>query len=164
MPFPKFTIGWNVNLNYRNIDLSVFTYASYGNSVVRAFERNANFTNKYAQVLNRWTGSNTTNDAKNPRYVFADPNNNARFSDRYIEDGSFIKIKNILLGYTFNGNKVKSIFKGLRVYAQVKNAFTFTKYNGFDPEVAGTGLLSTGVDRGVYPQARTYYFGIDIKL
>jgi TonB-dependent starch-binding outer membrane protein SusC len=163
-PFPKFTIGWNVNLTYKNIDLSVFTYASSGNDVVRAFERNANFTNKYAQVLNRWTGPNSTNDAKNPRYVFADPNNNARFSDRYVEDGSFIKIKNILLGYTFNGTKVKRIFKGLRVYGQVKNAFTFTKYNGFDPEVAATGLLDTGVDRGVYPQARTYYFGIDIKL
>jgi TonB-dependent starch-binding outer membrane protein SusC len=163
-PFPKFTIGWNLNLTYRNIDLSVFTYASSGNNVVRAFERNANFTNKYAQVLNRWTGPNTTNDAKSPRYVFADPNNNARFSDRYVEDGSFIKVKNILLGYTFNGTKVKRIFKGLRVYGQVKNAFTFTKYNGFDPEIAATGLLDTGVDRGVYPQARTYYFGIDIKL
>jgi TonB-dependent starch-binding outer membrane protein SusC len=163
-PFPKFTMGWNVNLNYKNIDLSVFTYTSYGNDVVRAFERNANFTNKYAQVLERWTGPNTTNDAKNPRYTFSDPNNNARFSDRYVEDASFIKVKNILLGYTFNNKYVNKIFKGLRVYAQVKNAFTFTKYSGFDPEVAAGGLLDTGVDRGAYPQARTYSFGIDIKL
>ncbi len=163
-PFPKFTMGWNVNLNYKNIDLSVFTYSSYGNDAVRAYERNANFTNKYAQVLERWTGPSTTNDAKNPRYTFSDPNNNARFSDRYVEDASFIKVKNILLGYTFNNKNVAKLFKGLRVYAQVKNAFTFTKYTGFDPEIGATGLLNTGVDRGAYPQARTYSFGIDIKL
>jgi TonB-linked SusC/RagA family outer membrane protein len=163
-PFPKFTLGWNLNLNYKNIDLSVFTYASYGNDIVRAFERNANYTNKYAQVLERWTGPNTTNDAKNPRYTFSDPNNNARFSDRYVEDGSFIKVKNILVGYTFTNRKVAKVFKGLRIYGQVKNAFTFTKYTGFDPEIAATGLLDTGVDRGAYPQARTFAFGVDIRL
>ncbi|HQW84212.1 MAG TPA: TonB-dependent receptor [Ferruginibacter sp.] len=163
-PFPKFTSGLSVNLNYKNFDLSVFAYASYGNDVVRAFERNNNFTNKYSRILERWTGPGTTNDAKNPRYSFTDPNNNARFSDRYVEDASFLKIKNILLGYTLPFKAVKKTFKTVRIYAQVKNAFVFTKYDGFDPEIGGNGLLNTGVDRGAYPLARSYAVGLEIKF
>ncbi len=163
-PFPKFTSGLSVNLTYKNFDLSVFAYASYGNDVVRAFERNNNFTNKYARILERWTGPGTTNDAKNPRYSFTDPNNNARFSDRFVEDASFLKIKNILLGYSLPFKAVKKIFKTARIYAQVKNAFVFTKYDGFDPEIAATGLLDTGVDRGAYPLARSYAIGLEIKF
>lgn len=162
-PFPDFTIGWNLNLEYKNFDFNAFTYASVGNDVYSAYERNANFSNKYRGVLARWTGPGTTNDARNPRYSFTDANSNIRVSDRYVEDGSFIKIKNIQLGYTFPASITKKVFSRLRIYAQVKNAFTFTKYTGFDPEIAG-GILDTGIDRGAYPQARTYSFGIDIKL
>src|SRR5690606_6274958 len=122
-----------------------------------------NYTNKFRSVLARWTGEGSTNDARYPRYSFVDANNNARASDRFVEDGSYIKIKNIQLGYTFPSSLMRSVFKGLRVYAQVRNAFTFTKYTGFDPEIAG-GILNTGVDRGAYPQARTYAIGFDIKL
>jgi len=163
-PFPKFTSGLSVNLTYKNFDLSIFAYASYGNDVVRAFERNNNFTNKYARILERWTGPGTTNDAKNPRYSFTDPNNNARFSDRYVEDASFLKIKNVLLGYSLPFKAVKKTFKNVRIYAQVKNALVFTKYDGFDPEIAATGLLDTGVDRGAYPLARSYAVGLEIKF
>lgn len=163
-PFPKFTTGLTVNLAYKNFDLSVFAYGSYGNDVVTAFERNNNFTNKYARVLERWTGPGSTNDAKNPRYSFTDPNNNARFSDRYVEDASFLKIKNILLGYTLPFNVIKRTFKTVRIYGQVKNAFVFTKYDGFDPEIGGIGLLSAGVDRGAYPMARSYAVGLEIKF
>ena len=162
-PFPDFTLGWNVNLEYKNFDFTAFTYASVGNDVYRAYERNANYTNKDRMILARWTGENTTNSAKNPRYSFTDANSNIRVSDRYVEDGSFIKIKNLQLGYTFPQQMTRKVFSRLRVYAQVKNAFTFTKYTGFDPEIAG-GILDTGVDRGAYPQARTYAVGIDIKL
>ena len=84
-------------------------------------------------------------------------------SDRYVEDGSFIKIKNLQLGYTFPASATKKILSRLRIYAQVKNAFVFTKYTGFDPEISG-GILDSGIDRGAYPQARTFAFGIDIKL
>jgi TonB-dependent starch-binding outer membrane protein SusC len=163
-PFPNFTSGLSVNLTYKSFDLSVFGYASYGNDVVRAFERNNNFTNKYARVLERWTGPGTTNDAKNPRYSFTDPNNNARFSDRYVEDASFIKIKNIVLGYTLPFKVIKKTFQTVRIYAQVKNAFVFTKYDGFDPEIGGNGLLNSGVDKGAYPQARSYALGLEIKF
>ena len=162
-PFPKFTIGWNLGLEYKNFDFNAFTYASVGNDVYRAYERNANYTNKYRAVLARWTGEGTTNDAHNPRYSFTDANSNIRVSDRYVEDGSFIKIKNLQLGYTFPASMTKKVFSKLRVYVQVKNAYTFTKYSGFDPEISG-GILDSGIDRGAYPQARTYSFGLDIKL
>jgi TonB-linked SusC/RagA family outer membrane protein len=163
-PFPDFTMGWSFGLTYKNFDFSAFTYASVGNDVYMAFERNDTYTNKYRGVLSRWTGANTTNDAKSPRYTFVDANNNSRVSDRYVADGSFVKVKNLLLGYNIPSAAVKKIFRSIRVYAQVKNPFTFTTYNGFDPEIAGGGLLDTGVDRGTYPQARTYAVGLDIKF
>lgn len=162
-PFPDFTMGWNLNLEYKNFDFTAFTYASVGNDIYRAYERNANYSNKFRSVLARWTGPGTTNDARNPRYSFTDANSNIRVSDRYVEDGSFVKLKNIQLGYTFPSSMTKKFFSKLRVYVQVKNAFTITKYTGYDPEISG-GILDTGIDRGAYPQARTYAFGLDIKL
>ena len=162
-PFPDFTMGWNLNLEYKNFDFTAFTYASVGNDIYSAYERNANYSNKYRGVLARWTGAGSTNDARHPRYSFTDANSNIRVSDRYVEDGSFVKIKNLQLGYTFPASVTKKILSKLRVYAQVKNAYTFTKYSGYDPEIAG-GILDTGIDRGAYPQARTYAVGIDIKL
>lgn len=114
-------------------------------------------------ILARWTGAGTATSAKNPRYSFTDANSNIRVSDRYVEDGSFIKLKNVQLGYTFPAKMTGKIFSKLRIYAQVRNAFTLTKYTGLDPEISG-GILDTGVDRGAYPQARTYALGIDIKL
>ncbi len=162
-PFPDFTLGWNLNLEFQNFDFNAFTYASVGNDVYSAYERNANYTNKYRGVLGRWTGAGTTNDAKHPRYSFTDANSNIRVSDRYVEDGSFVKIKNIQLGYTLPKSITRNVFKSIRVYAQVKNALTLTDYTGYDPEIAG-GILDTGIDRGAYPQARTYAVGLDIKL
>ncbi len=162
-PFPDFTLGWNLSMEYKNFDFNMFTYASVGNDIYRAYERNANFSNKFRDVLGRWTGPGTTNDARTPRYSFTDANSNIRVSDRYVEDGSFVKIKNLQLGYTLPATVGKKAFKSLRLYVQVRNAFTFTKYTGFDPEIAG-GILDTGVDRGAYPQARTFAFGLDIKL
>ncbi len=162
-PFPSYTIGWNLSIDYKNFDFNVFTYASIGNDIYKAYERNANFSNKSREVLARWTGEGSTNDARYPRYSFTDANSNIRVSDRYVEDGSFVKIKNIQLGYTFSSSTIKKAFSRMRVYVQVRNAFTFTKYSGFDPEIAG-GILDTGIDRGAYPQARTFSLGLDIKL
>ena len=162
-PFPDFTLGWNLGFEYKNFDFTAFTYASVGNDVYRAYERNANFTNKDRSVLGRWTGPGTTNDARFPRYSFTDANSNIRVSDRYVEDGSFVKLKNIQFGYTFPEKAIRKAFSRMRIYVQVKNAFVLTRYTGFDPEIPG-GILDTGVDRGSYPQARTYSFGLDIKL
>ncbi len=159
-PFPLFTLGWNFSINFYNFDFTSFIYASYGNSVYRAYERNANYTNKFAGVLDRWTGPNTTNNPNDPRYSFSDPNSNIRVSSRYVEDGSFIKLKNVQLGYNLPINKGVKL---IRFYIQVKNALTLTQYSGFDPEISG-GILETGIDRGSYPQTRVYSFGLDIKL
>ena len=162
-PFAKFTIGWNLNLEYKSFDFTAFTYASIGNDVYSAWERNGNYTNKDRSVLARWTGTGKTNDSRYPRYSFTDANSNIRVSDRYVTDGSFIKLKNVQLGYTFPSGVTGKWFSKMRVYLQVKNALTLTKYTGFDPEISG-GILDTGIDRGAYPQARTYSFGLDIKL
>lgn len=162
-PFPDFTLGWNLSMEFKNFDFNAFTYASVGNDIYSAWERNANYSNKSRTVLARWTGANTTNDARYPRYSFLDPNSNIRVSDRYVEDGSFVKIKNIQLGYTLPEKQTKKLFSKLRVYAQVRNAFTFTKYTGFDPEISG-GILDTGIDRGIYPQSRVYSLGLDINF
>lgn len=163
-PFPEFTIGWGLSLEYKGFDFSSFIYASVGNDVYRAYERNLAMTNKFRGVLGRWTGEGTTNDANNPRYTFIDANSNTRASDRYVEDGSFIKIKDVQLGYSLPKSIFKNkIFNKVRVYAQIKNLYTFTKYSGYDPEISG-GIFDTGIDRGAYPQARTWSMGIDLKF
>jgi len=162
-PFPTFTLGWSLNLSYKNFDFTTFLYASEGNDIYRAYERNANYTNKFRNILARWTGPNTTNDAKNPRYSFTDANNNARVSQRYVEDGSFLKVKNLQLGYTLPAAVTRGAINRVRFYVQVKNAYTFTKYQGFDPEISGA-ILGTGVDLANYPQSRIYSAGIDVKF
>jgi hypothetical protein len=157
-------MGWSLNLEYQGFDFTTFVYASVGNDVFRAYERNLAMTNKYRGVLARWTGEGSTNDARNPRYSFIDANNNTRASDRYVEDGSFVKVKDLQLGYTLPATLLKKWkLSKVRIYAQVKNAFIFTRYSGFDPEISG-GIFDTGIDRGAYPQARTYSMGIDFKF
>lgn len=163
-PFPDFTMGWGLTMEYKGFDFTSFLYASVGNEVYRAYERNLAMTNKFRSVLGRWTGEGTTNDANNPRYSFVDGNNNTRPSDRYVEDGSFLKIKNLQVGYTFSPQVLQKLkLSRLRVYVQARNLFTFTEYTGFDPEISG-GIFDTGIDRGTYPQARSYAIGLDLKF
>ena len=161
-PFPDFTLGWNLSMDYKNLDFNVFTYASVGGDIYRAYERHSTYTNLYAAVLDRWTGEGTSDTE--PRVTFVDTNNNRRASDRYVEDGSFVKIKNIQLGYTLpeSFNTATGIDK-FRMYFQVKNAFTITEYSGYDPEIS-SGVLDTGIDRGSYPQPRVWSFGVNVKF
>ena len=117
-------------------------------------------------MLNRWTGEGTTNDAHFPRLNAADANNLA-FSDRYVENGSYTRLKNLQIGYTLpNGiNKSLKINK-LRIYVGATNLLTLTKYTGFDPEI-GTGYygsLDLGVDRAFYPQPRTFIAGLNLTF
>ncbi|MDB9712853.1 TonB-dependent receptor [Flavobacteriaceae bacterium] len=162
-PFADFTIGWNLAVDYKNFDFSVFTYASVGNDIYRAYERNLNYTNRFASTLNRWTGAGTSNSE--PRVSFIDSNNNRRASDRYIEDGSYLRIKNIQLGYTFPESFANQIgFDEIRAYTQVKNLLTLTEYSGYDPEISNGGVLNTGIDIGTYPQPRTWSMGLNIKF
>ncbi len=161
-PFPEFTLGWNMALKLYNFDLNVFTYASVGNDIYRAYDRNLNYTNKFASVLNRWRGAGTSNTE--PRVSFVDGNNNRRASDRYVEDGSFVRIKNIQLGYNIPQNAIEGWgVEQLRLYAQVKNAFTFTNYSGIEPEIS-SGVLDTGIDRGAYPIPRIWTLGLNLTF
>ena len=162
-PFPDFTIGWNLNLDYKAFDLNIFTYASVGNDIYRAYERNLNYTNRFSSTLARWTGAGTSFDE--PRVTFVDSNNNTRASNRYIEDGSYLRIKNIQLGYKFPNTLIDELgFDEVRAYFQVKNALTLTEYSGYDPEISVGGVLNTGIDYGTYPQPRIWSMGVNIKF
>jgi hypothetical protein len=114
--------------------------------------------NRPAWILGRWTGEGTSNEI--PRFSIDDTNKNwSTISDFFIKDASYFRLKNVTLGYTLPAKWTNVIFvKKLRVYASCENAFTFTRYNGFDPEI------SSYVDKGIYPQARTYLFGLNLTF
>ncbi len=158
---PTFTYGLTNTVTYKNFELTVFLQGSQGNKVLN-FTRwyteggvsNGNYT---ADVLTRWTGPGTTNSM--PRLVLNDPNGNNRVSDRFVEDASYLRVKNARLAYTLPASMNKyTRFKKAQVYVSAQNMFTFTKYTGMDPEVGG------GVDIGFYPQARTYLIGATIDF
>jgi len=161
-PYADFMIGWNLALNYKNFDFNAFVYASVGGDVYRAYERNLNYTNRFAGTLDRWTGEGTS--YSEPRVTFVDSNNNTRVSDRYVEDGSYVRLKNIQLGYTLPETVYQTTgFSNVRFYAQVKNAVTFTNYSGYDPEISSS-VSDTGIDRGSYPQPRIWSMGVNVKF
>ncbi len=164
-PNPKYITGFNVNLNYKTFDVSIFTIGMFGNKVFNGNYRfDKSVSNLPAAWFDRWTPENT--NGKYPRFISTDPNKNtSTVSDFFLEDGSFVRVKNIQVGFTLPDKIMKgSKINGLRVYAAVDNAFTITKYTGFDPEIGATNPLSLGVDRGVYPQSRTFRFGVNLKL
>lgn len=195
-PLPIFTFGWTNSLRYKNLDLSIFLNGSYGNKVfnynaVELTHMNSAWSNQLNAVADRAKlvpvdpdkvyadGSNwyddITNvkvanpDTKTPRPTTADPNDNDRYSTRYIEDGSFIRVKNITLGYTFPKNMLaKYNVENLRVYCNVQNLYTFTKYTGYDPEVGASTQDSTGlaygIDNGRYPSPFMCSFGLNITF
>jgi hypothetical protein len=111
--------------------------------------------NQTIETMNRWTAEGTSNSM--PRAIFNDPNN-TRPSDRFVENGSYLRIKNLTFGYTLpSGLTEKAHMSSVRVYASGLNMFTFTKYTGFDPEVG-----TSGIDNNVYPVTATYSFGVNI--
>lgn len=164
-PNPEYITGLTINLDYKKFDLSVFTIGMFGQEVFNGNYRfDKTISNLPATMLDRWTPENT--DAKYPRFISTDPNKNySTVSDLLLENGSFARVKNIQLGYTLPRNVINRIkLSNLRLYLAVDNAFTFTKYTGFDPEIGATSPLSLGIDRGVYPQSRTFRFGINTRL
>ena len=123
-----------------------------------------NYVNRPVSVLNRWTGPGTSNSE--PRVNLLDPNQNARASDRFVEDGSYLRLKNVQLGYNLPKSLLNKIrFEKFRLYVSGQNLLTFTQYSGMDPEIgAYGGALNTGVDRGFYPQARVLLGGINVTF
>ena len=159
---PKFIASLNNTLRYKGFDLSFFLQSVYGNSIFNVTKVDmtsmSTICNQYASVLDRWTGPGTSNSM--PRAVYGDPNNNTRPSTRYIEDGSYLRLKNLTLGYSLPERAARKVgLNGLRVYLEGTNLFTLTSYSGFDPEV---GVSS--IDWGTYPVTRTVSLGLDLKF
>lgn len=161
-PLPKYTFGLTLNLDYKNFDLTVFAQGVAGNKIFQGLRRldvaNANYQTK---VLGRWTGEGSTNT--HPRLTNEDPNGNyRRFSDFYLEKGDFVRFKTVQLGYTIPSEIMNKIgAQRLRVYFTGENLFTLTEYTGFDPEIGGN---VTGIDKGFYPQARSFMFGLNLQF
>ncbi len=169
-PIPKVIYGLTANARYKGFDFQIFFQGSQGNDIFNAATRwlsdnRQNFN--VGAVANNSTAYRDQYTASEPRLVRADPNKNIlRNSDRYISDGSYMRIKNLTFGYNLPSatlNRIKA--SKLRVYASVQNLATFTKYDGLEPEVgsfsSGTGL-DAGIDRLLYPQPRTFIFGVQV--
>ena len=159
-PNPKFILALNNNFAYKNFDLSVFLQGVYGNDIFNAnriwAEGMAVAQNQTTATLDRWTGEGTSNTM--PRAIFNDPNKNTRVSDRYIEDGSYLRIKNVTLGYTLPNSIAEKVkMSTARIYASAQNLYTFTNYSGLDPEVS-----LNGIDHNIYPTTRVISFGVNV--
>jgi TonB-linked SusC/RagA family outer membrane protein len=183
-PLPDFQLGLGNTISYKGLDLNIFFSANVGNEVINAIRiagDNPRTSESFLKSLKDYarlalidpngSASDVNNVyVTNPNTTIVglknnDANDNNRFSDRYVEDGSFIRCKNITLGYTFPEDVVKKIHLGsLRVYANVTNAFLITKYGGLDPEVGSWNPLQAGIDSGFYPQPRTFTLGVNIGL
>lgn len=167
---PKFTYSLNAGATYKNFGLNIFFQGVQGNKIYNATrtatEGMIRFFNAGTQVLDAWTPTNT--DTKIPRAIAADPNQNARPSTRFLEDGSYLRLKNIMLSYTVPEKALQSLTKGVvnnfRIYVSGQNLLTVTNYSGFDPEVGnrtpGSSSLTNGIDYAVYPQPKSYQVGI----
>lgn len=166
---PKLTYGFNVAATFRGFDFTMFIQGVQGNKIYNGTkvitEGMQRLFNSGTPVLDAWTPTNTDTDI--PRAVNGDPNGNARASDRFLEDGSYLRIKNLSIGYTlptsalgFTGGAVKKF----RVYVSSQNLVTMTKYTGYDPEVGSRNYntLTNGVDYGQFPQPRTFLGGVQI--
>ena len=163
-PFPKVTFGLNVNVSAYGFDLGITSAGQAGNKIFSVLRRpDLTMSNYGAWVLDRWHGEGTSNLI--PRVAHNDTNLNwTRPSDFYLRDGDFWRIRNITLGYTVNIPE-KYYLRKVRVFASVDNAFTFTKYDGYDPEVGNGGsILGSGIDRGVYPRPRTVSVGLNLTF
>jgi len=161
-PIPDVTMGLNLTFDYKNFDFQTYFFASVGNDIVRNYDRNSAKTNLTSYVLDRWTGQGSTNS--NIR-VTNGATSNLVFSDYYVEDGSFIRAQNMQVGYSFNQDKLQNIgLKDLRLYVSVSNAFTLTKYRGYDATTSNGAPIGSGIDGGFYPNPRTFLFGTNVKF
>lgn len=163
---PKFLASITNTFKYKNFDLSIFLNSSYGNKIfnwTRAnLELGTGYTGAVATLLNRWTPTNRNTDVHK-----AIENPAVTISNRFVEDGSFIRLKNLSVGYTIPTTLLSKLkLSGLRVYITGSNLFTWTNYTGYDPEVStnGQNSISTGMDRAAYPNARSIQAGISLTL
>ncbi len=166
---PKFNYSFNYSFNYKSFDGSIFLQGVQGNKVFNGSrvltEGMVRLFNAGTAVLDAWTPSNPNTNI--PRAINSDPNKNSRVSNRWIEDGSYLRVKNIMFGYNISESVLKSITKGavsrFRIYVSSQNLLTFTQYKGWDPEVGNRrGALTNGIDYGQYPSARSFQLGLQV--
>lgn len=167
--YAKFQGGLSANLEYKGFDLKAFFYFLYGNKVVNSLllwnEQPTGVLNSTKNRLNRWTPDNTASNE--PRMTNENRNNNMRFSDRYVEDGSFVKLRNIQIGYTIPASVLsKARLRSVRIYISADNLWRTTKYKGYDPEFGSLygSPYYYGVDMATYPQAKTIIGGVNLTF
>jgi TonB-linked SusC/RagA family outer membrane protein len=172
-PIPDMIMGLNLGLNFKGFDVSGTLYVSLGNDILRNYERDQPLANLLAYRLNRWTGPGSTNTDPRLFTSSTQTNRNNVISDYFVEDGSFARIKNVQLGYTLPAAISKKIgATKLRIYVAANNLATFTKYRGYDPDLsaqfdpnnASGSTLSSGIDYGFYPQAKTFMAGLNLNF
>ncbi len=166
-PFPKFTYAINGGFNYKNFDFSFGFQGVSGNKIYNATALEladvTRGTNYLASTLDYWTPENP--NASNPRLIWTDPNRNARSeSDRFLEDGSYFRLRNVQIGYTFPNAWFKGFIQKARVYLNAENLFTITDYSGYTPDVNSSNVYSRGFDEFIYPSNRTFMLGLNVTF
>ena len=161
---PDWTYGVTLGADWKGFDVNMFFQGTVGNDIFDFAQRgDIPAANRPAWILDRWHGEGTS--TRIPRMTSANPNGNWRSSDLYIKDGSYMRLKSAQLGYTLPDYLTKKIsVQRLRIYISADNLLTLTAYDGFDPEIASGGYTTIGVDRGIYPQARTISLGANISF
>lgn len=162
---PKYNFGFNLGFSYKNFDFSTTWSGAAGFKICNGGYRNwgnSNQSNYTTYFLGRWTGEGTSNSI--PRLT-NDDRNWTKFSDLYLQDGDYLRIANVTVGYDFSKLLKQNWLSQARLYFQVQNLYTFTKYNGMDPEVGfGQDSWMSGIDTGTYPHARTFLVGVNLKF
>ncbi len=164
---PKFTYGFNINLYYKNFDLGLVATGATGFKIVQSYRNVTSIRSNYTtSILDRWTGPGTSN--RIPRVT--DQTYNYAFSDLFIQDGDYLRLSNLTIGYNFAPLINQSWCSNARLYFQIQNLATFTKYDGMDPEIGygpkddGNKSWVSGVDIGFYPRPRTYLVGVNLSF
>ncbi|WP_194777891.1 SusC/RagA family TonB-linked outer membrane protein [Pararhodonellum marinum] len=161
-PIPDVVMGFNMSMDFKGFDLGANIYAALGQDIIRNYERQQPFANQLSYNIDRWTGPGTSNEV--PRLTTGATRNTV-FSDFYVEDGSFLRLRNVQLGYTIPTAITQRIgVQYFRFYLAANNLVTLTRYQGFDPDVGAGNPLFAGVDNGIYPQARSFMAGLNIKF
>lgn len=166
-PFPKFTYSINGNITYKNVDFSIGFQGVTGNKIYNATKLEltdvTRGTNYLASTLDYWTPENQ--NASSPRLIWTDPNRNARSeSDRYLESGSYFRLRNLQVGYTLPTVWFHGFVQKARVYVNAENLFTISSYSGYTPDVNSSDVYSRGFDEFIYPSNRTFMFGLNVTF
>jgi len=164
-PWPKLQLGLQFNCSYKNFDLSLYGFGAVGQTVfngTRSLTERFNDNSNYRYGIDPWTETNTDTDF--PRVVYADERNSVGWIDRWLEDGSYFKIQQITLGYTFKIDPIQEYFQNLRAAVTLQNPITFTSYTGLDPEFNNWNVLEFGVDGNSYPSPRILMFTLSAKF